>query len=157
MKLVSSNLSIEVKSYGQSTSAYQKQIFRSTSNDHNSSYIMIWGRYYISMETYESPLSNEIGFIKFGYRSKTLWLIYFRLSKQSTKGRIREFFLFLGAFCHPPSPKIHRNPILKPIRSIICYNSSNSLKNKTLSSYIQLQKPPKFTINSANLFKIPSS
>ncbi|KAF3677666.1 hypothetical protein T459_16458 [Capsicum annuum] len=42
MKLVSSNLSIRAKSYGRSTSAYQKLIFGSTSNDHNSSYTMIW-------------------------------------------------------------------------------------------------------------------
>ena len=148
MKLVSSNFSIGAKSYGRSTSAYQKWIFGSTSNDHNSSYTMIWVRYYISMERYESPLSNEIGFIQFGYRSKTLWLIYFKLSKQSTKGQIQEFFLFLGAFWSFPSPKIRPNPILKPIRSIICYISSNFLKKKTLSSYIQLQEPPKFTINS---------
>ena len=98
MKLVSSNLDIEVKRYDSSTSDYQKQIFGSTSNNHNSSYTMIWVRYYISTERYESSLSNEIGFILFGYRSKTLWLIYFRLSKQSTKGQIRELFDFLGAF-----------------------------------------------------------
>ncbi|PHT96924.1 hypothetical protein BC332_34150 [Capsicum chinense] len=42
MKLISSNLSIGAKIYGRSTSAYQKQIFGSTSNDHNSSYTMIW-------------------------------------------------------------------------------------------------------------------
>ena len=94
MKLVLSNLSIGAKSYCRSTSAYQKRIFGSTSNDHNSLYTMIWVRYYISTERYESPLSNEIGFIQVGYRSKPLWLIYFRLSKQSTKGQIRELFDF---------------------------------------------------------------
>ena len=151
MKLVSSNLSIGAKSYGRSTSAYQKQIFGSTLNDHNSSYTMIWVRYYILMEIYESSLSNEIGFIQFGYWSKTYGWSTSDYQNSPPKDRFENYLIFRGVLVIPP------HPILKPIRSIICYISSNSLKKKTLSSYIQLQEPPKFTINSANLFKIPSS
>ena len=105
MKLVSSNLSIEAKSYDRSTLAYQKRIFGSTSNDHNSSYTIIWVRYYISMERYESPISNEIGFIQFDIGVKCYGWSTSDYQNSSPKDRLKNYLIFRGVLVIPPLPK----------------------------------------------------